>query len=269
MTVNELAIAAKTDSEYIKPLWLAVYRLITLWANKRIIAANDPRYDADDLTQAGYFALIRAVEQYPADSPYKFTTYLHYHCRSEFNQVAGIRSSKREPYLYSLDKPLTDDGDYTLVDTLEDTDSTEEINNTTDRIYNEQLHNTLETALDSLPERSRYVLKAHFYEDKTYKDMADYLGVTATYPRQLVVDALRQLRRGKIIRMLKDFDYDRYSVRHSGYASFRYNMESSVETIAMKKLELEERLKQMEREHDEMKQLLATAYKGDKHPLNY
>jgi len=178
MTVNEIAIAAKTDSEYIKSLWLAVYRLITLWANKRIRAVNNPRYDAYDLIQAGYFALIRAVEQYPADSPYKFTTYLHYHCRSEFAAVQGIRSSKCEHYIYSLDKTLTGTDDFTIFDTLADGSATDDMIAVEDDIYNVQLHNALEKALDTLPERQRYVLNARFYGNKTFKEISEASSLT-------------------------------------------------------------------------------------------
>ena len=241
MTVNELAIASKTDSEYIKPLWLAVYRLISVWANKRIRAANNPRYDADDLIQAGYFALIKAVGQYPADSPYKFTTYLHYHCRSEFAAVQDIRSSKREPYLYSLDKTLTGTDDFAISDTLADESATDDILAVEDDIYNVQLHDALEKALDTLPEQQRYVLNARFYGNKTFKEISEILGCNATYPRDIERNALWAIRRSKAKRRLREFMYYDCAVKRTGYTAFREDMQSSVERVVLKKLELEER----------------------------
>ncbi|MDL2248378.1 sigma-70 family RNA polymerase sigma factor [Tyzzerella sp. OttesenSCG-928-J15] len=243
MTVNELAIAAKTDNSFIEPLWLSVYRLIVLWANKYSRHYNNPRYDVNDLIQAGYFALVRAIEQYNSDSPYKFTTYLRYYCRNEFAIVAGIRTSKREPYLYSLDKEISDEGGTSLADTVEDISASEEFISAENDIYNNQLHEALEKALSMIPKEQVRAVKAHFYEQKTYAEIAKELNCAATYPYALVKTALRALRRGKCLLLLKGFDYYCQGLHGTSYNSFRHNLMSSVEMTLLRKWDIEDEIK--------------------------
>ena len=240
MTVNELAIAAKSDTVHIGSLWEQVYGLVCMWANRyRII--DKPQYETDDLVQSAYFALVRAVEQYPEDSPYNFTTYLNYHCKNEFRSVIGIRSSKREPSLRSLDAPLTAEGDFSLVDTVTDEAAANDFFDVENKVYNEQLHNALEAAMISLPEHQRFVLKTHYYECKTLKEIAEILKCNDSYPRSMKETALRTLRRGKAMKRLRDFEYGGLSIQRTGYNAFKNDMQSSVERVVMKKLELEER----------------------------
>ncbi|MBE6011318.1 MAG: sigma-70 family RNA polymerase sigma factor [Lachnospiraceae bacterium] len=240
MTVNELAIAAKTDKSLIAELWLSVYRLIRVWAKRYMKECNN-RYDLDDLIQSAYFALLRAVEQYPEDCQYSFTTYLYNHCRNEFREVLGIRSSKREPFLKSLDEPINvEDESISLQDTLIDDAATQEYEAVENDIYNEQLRETLKTAMSYLEEKQQKVLHMRFYRNLTYQKAAEELGCSRDYVRTMEGRGLMLSRRGKARRLIKEFDYHNRGLKRTGYMAFKYNMQSSVEDAVLKKLELEE-----------------------------
>jgi RNA polymerase sporulation-specific sigma factor len=177
MGVDELAIACKMDKRNIETLWLSVYRLIRLWASKYCKVDNN-RYDKSDLIQSAYFALLKAVEAYTADRGYKFVTYLNYHCRNEFAAVIGIRTSKREPRILSLDAPTgKDTEDITLADSLPNEQAAEEMDRVIDNVYNDQLHNALDMALQTLPDKKKQVIYMRYYEGLTLKESADKLGV--------------------------------------------------------------------------------------------
>jgi RNA polymerase sigma factor (sigma-70 family) len=144
MGVNELAIAAKSNKRYMTALWLAVYRLIVKWA-LGYCQKHDSRYDLDDLVQQAYFGLLKAVDDYTESCGYKFTTYLSYHCRNEFRATLGIRTSKREPVVYSLDASVGANTDtLALANTIADERTADEFDDVVKSVYNEQLRGALE-----------------------------------------------------------------------------------------------------------------------------
>jgi len=239
MIVSELATAAKTDARQIEPLWLAVYRLICRWANR--YAPHDgstSRYEVDDLIQAAYPALLAAVRAYPEGSPYQFTTYLFNHCKNAFREVMGLRTSKREPATVALETPIADG--LAIVDMIPDQDAEESFRAVENAIYTRQLRKALDQAIETLPSPQDTIIAGLFFHGRTRKELAEEQGCTYGALVAQHVQAMRNLRRRK---PLRDFHYDVYGIRGTGYQRFRQTGTSATEAAALEKLRREAALR--------------------------
>ena len=178
MTVNELAIAAKNDRAHIEPLWLAVYKLICRWANRYAPRdGSSNRYDADDLIQAAYPALLAAVRAYPEGSPYQFTTYLFNHCKNAFREVMGLRGrGGKTPPPTPLETPIADG--LTLVDMIPDRDAEESFRAVENAIYTRQLRKALDQAIETLPSPQDAIVNGLFFHGRTRNELAEEQGCT-------------------------------------------------------------------------------------------
>ena len=235
MTVNELAIASKTDRIHLEPLWLDVYKLICVWARRYIPQdGNTSRYELDDLIQSAYPALLAAVEAYPAGSPYQFTTYLYHHCRRAFREVLGIRTSKREPPLVPLYTPIGDG--ITIADTIPDEAAAGAFDGVEADIYTAQLRAALDEAIQTLSEPQRDIINGMHFKGRTRKELAAEKGCTYGAVVSHQAQAMRALRRGKAYEMVKGFRYDVYG---GSLARFRQTFTSSTEAAVLKLLDLE------------------------------
>ena len=240
MTVNELAIAAKTDSIHIEPLWLDVYKLICMWANRyRVKDGSSNRYEVDDLIQSAYPALLAAVEAYPAGSPYQFTTYLYHHCRRAFREVLGIRTSKREIQAIPLETPIGDGID--IADTVPDEAAQEAFEDAEDDIYNAQLRQALDNAIDTLPGPQQGIVNGMYFKGKTRTELARERECTYGALVAQHMQAMRALRRGKAYELVKGFHYDVWALR-GGLRTFRQTFTSSTEAAVLELLEREKGL---------------------------
>lgn len=82
-------------------------------------------YDVEDMYQAGIVGLLEAQNRYEPAGGCSFLTYSYNHIRNAILSLFGYDNPQRKrppiPLTY-LDKPLTDDDDTTLIDTIEDPD---------------------------------------------------------------------------------------------------------------------------------------------------
>lgn len=94
----------------------------------------------------------------------------------------------------SVDTPLGKDADKPLVDLLQD-DSLDDLS---DYIQDDEVHEKLERWLDKLNDKQREVVERRFglhgYDHSTLERVAQELGVTRERVRQIQMDALRRLR---------------------------------------------------------------------------
>lgn len=152
--------------------------------------------ELSDIEQSMYFAFLSTITGYKEDSKYKFLTYAKYPIKTQMAELLGYRTSRREPLndWKSLDVPLSDESDTTLLETIED--DLNDIETVENKIFNEQLHNTLECALAEYDTISAAVTKLHFYENATFKDIINRLGLNESnhYSQKRVADTLRFLR---------------------------------------------------------------------------
>ncbi|MCI7636421.1 MAG: sigma-70 family RNA polymerase sigma factor [Oscillibacter sp.] len=201
MTNEELAIKAKDgDADALLKLWEQNSGLTHIFARRKhdqlMANGNMCGVDMEDLTQAAFLALVRAVGYYDPEKEFSFCTYWGNCVKIEFNALLGIRTSKRDPLnmCKSLDTPLTDDTD---ADTLESIipDSADDFANADERIYCSQIKDILKRELKSLSEDQQQAIQLIFYEGLKQTDAAAIMGVGRSVVSRLEQTAIFALRR--------------------------------------------------------------------------
>lgn len=194
-------------------LWAQVERFVSQQAGKRARALNGfGGTTEDDLYQSGFLALVDAVDSYDPAAGCSFIGWLAMKLRTSFAEAGGYRSRKQalDPLhrAGSLDAPLGDDeGGATLGDLQPD--SAQGFEEAEERLWREQLHTSLERALNTLPEAEAGALRKRFYRGQTLEAIAAAEGVNKEAVRQRENKALRALRHPKTSRELRAFIEER------------------------------------------------------------
>lgn len=157
-------------------------------------------YSLDDLRQESYNALIFAVKQYKSDKEYKLITYLNYALK---NVIRGLLKGENDALnrldTQSLEQPLgeSSDGDPLLVgDTVLD----ERAAAVFEEIERRNGYTVLYEAIDCLPPDLREVIREHYFEGLTFKQIGERLGLSRDQARQLHNKALKELRNNRALR---------------------------------------------------------------------
>lgn len=113
MSNEELvALIQAGDRDRIVELWHQVRRMVYKQAARW---AGLGGTTIEDLTQAGFIAMLRAVDSYDPSRGTKFSTHLFQRLRAELSAATGYNSKRSwfDPLqsAVSLDAPLTDDDD--------------------------------------------------------------------------------------------------------------------------------------------------------------
>lgn len=205
MTNEELAVLIQSgERDRLPELWDQVEKLVARKAKHWMaLYGGFGGVTFDDLYNSGYMAMVAAVDSFDPATGYKFTTYLALPLKTAFAVAGGYRTKRQtlDPLrtAASLDAPLGDEEDgATLGDLQEDPAAAQALTAAEDEIFNQQLHDALEKALHSLPEEQEAVIRAHYYQGKTYRE----IGPQA---RDLEYHALRKLRHPKITRELRQY----------------------------------------------------------------
>lgn len=206
MTNEELAVLAKTgDQDAYTQLWLQVRRLVIRQALRVLRALGGERLaDLDDLTQAGYLAMVSAVERFDPESGWKFTTYLTGALKTAFADCTGYRTvrGRSDPirHAVSLDAPLSDEDEGTLSELV--ADPVDRMDEADERMYRGWLHDTLEAILSDLPELEEQTIRQRYYEGLTLREIGERSGVDPETARQWENKAMRKLRNPKVLSRL-------------------------------------------------------------------
>lgn len=220
MSNEELAVKIQAGSdELMGELWEQVVAFVE-WKARRVMTALDLRGNPcgvtlEDLTQSGYFALVKAVETYePATG--SFISWLAFHLKTTLAEVTGYRTKmgQNEPLnnSFSLDKPVDDESDGTTFGELvPDPTASDFVLNIEESLWRKQLHEAMEAALAGLPEKSEEILRLRYYQGLTLEDIGETRGTTRERIRQIETKALRQLRKPSVACKLFPFvEFDFY-----------------------------------------------------------
>lgn len=158
------------------------------------------------------------------------------------SEIQKIKTYMQE--IVSLDAPIKADEELSLADTVADDFSLED--DTVDKIFNEyqqsELWGIVERYTDNQQER---VIRKYYKEGKTLSEIARESGISLERVRQYRAAGLRQLRRSKALREIREkCEIIEASVYRSGFNGFKEHGDSIVEHIALRHAELEERYKQ-------------------------
>lgn len=243
MATNEELVAMIQNGERDKlpELWNQVERFVR-WqayqAYRRILLKGDiGGATQEDLYQSGYLALVSAVDYFDPERGLPFIGLLALTLKSAFAEAGGYRSrkQKKDPLRHSrsLDAPLSDDesdGD-SLMNLVPASD--DPIAEAEERIYAEQLHTALETALRQLPEDEESVIRARYYQGRTLRE----IGPQA---HNVEARAMDHLRRSTISRELRQFIELRTPYyKHVGINTFNGSHTSAVELAVLLREQLE------------------------------
>lgn len=214
------------DSAKLACYWAGRYR----WALER---RND--LDIEDLQQAALVGVLRAAKDYKEEKN-GLVTLAGYYARNEIRDLLGIRNGKLPPVLESLDEPLNDETDDTMIDLLAD----ETIPDPDAGLIEAERKQTVRDAVDRLQEDQRTIVSLHFFEGKTYQQTADEMNLPRDRVTTIFQNARRNLRRDRYLKALVEVNRRTPYLLGVGVTRFNSTFTSAVEEIVL----LRERLLQ-------------------------
>lgn len=180
-----------------------IYKQAARWA-----AYGNGGATVEDLTQAGFIAVLRAVDSYDPTKA-KFSTHLFQLLRAELTAATGqhTKLSRLDPLqnALSLDAPLDVDEDATLADFIPDPAAEAEITAIDEQDRQVRLHAELEIALSSLADEEQRTIHARYYQGKTLDAIAVAEGVSKVTVSRREQNALRRLRHPSRSKRLKAY----------------------------------------------------------------
>lgn len=220
------------DKSLIPQLWEQVEKFVSQQAG--ICARNLEGYGGvteEDLYQTGFLALIDAIDSFDSQAGKSFIGWLALHLKTAFAEAGGYRSKRqaKDPLhtAESIYAPLGNNVEgLMLADVIQDSQATQEMDAVEDRIWSEQLHETLTAALGHLSKAERDVVEAKYYTGRTYREM----GPDA---QRLKDKAFFKLRRMQSLRRFVELRTPYY--HHVGVDSFNSTHTSAVEWIVMER----------------------------------
>lgn len=105
--------------------------------------------------------------------------------------VKNIKRDMNSANLYSLDKPLDNNGKQNLYDLVEDHDY-ERIDK---KIEEEEMKRVLLKAIKKLPEKTRLAITLYYYEKLTFKEIGKILNVSESRISQIHSETMAKLRK--------------------------------------------------------------------------
>ena len=105
--------------------------------------------------------------------------------------VKNIKRDMNSANLYSLDKPLDNNGRQNLYDLIEDNDY-ERID---EKIEEEEMKRVLLKAIKKLPEKTRLAITLYYYEKLTFKEIGKILNVSESRISQIHSETMAKLRK--------------------------------------------------------------------------
>ena len=235
MTDEELAVAIQSgDDSLLEVLWDQVKGFVWQRAQRWATAWHNRKYfDADDLAQSGYLAMVNAVRLFAPEGG-TFMTILNYCMLTEFSKVVGCRTRAQlqDPLAeaYSLDEPLGGDSENST--TLADTIVSEEpgFEAVEEAEFKSSLAKAVRDAVAALPDRQRRTVELHYLEGKSYRETAGALNVSLARAEQINKEALKALRNGQYAPLLSEYLYgDRNYYKGTGVRTWTRTGYSAVE----------------------------------------
>lgn len=200
MSNEELvALIQSGERDRLPELWTQVERFVRRQARKWMTALQElGGVTGDDLYQAGYLAMLEAVDSYRADKGKAFIGWFAYHLKTAFTEAYGLRTTRqqRDPLQRALrlETPLDDLEGITMGDSIPDPTAEAEITDIAERDREQRLHAALEKAMATLTEAEREVLRARYCQLRTLEEIAAERGISREQVRQTEAKALRTLR---------------------------------------------------------------------------
>lgn len=223
MSNEELVLSIqKGNTAELERLWEAV-RGLAAWRAKQMLTALEGKRGVvmDDFMQEGFLALVDAVQTFDPAAGALFSTWYGVHLRKRYVELVGFHTDKQrlDPIheATSLDAPISDEDGDTWSEVVADPHGEDGMMNTEERLWREQLRDTVSMVTQDLPEDQQEILYRRFWLGQTYAEAGDG---DAGVARNAESKALRRLRRPDKSKHLRPFvDFNFYA--GTGLGSFR------------------------------------------------
>lgn len=167
--LNALAVRARDGSgETLLDLWNAVKGFVKKKAVYYAKNHTAGMTTAEDLVQAGFFAVYDTVQAFDETREKSFLTLLKYFLQKRFAEEAGVRTSRRDGLQYAdstAEALYSNEDSIALEDTLEDTGAAAELESVEYRDLVLYARRVILAALDGLPDGYRVLLTEHYFHN--------------------------------------------------------------------------------------------------------
>ncbi len=233
MSTEELIIKIQKGELGAKnELWEHIGKIVYRYINRYTDYARKHLSEPDELISVAWFGVERAIKDYKPDKEYKFNTYLRYYVNNVIREFFGFRGIKRIKPI-SLDVPLNDETEQTILDTIEDEGSQQGFEDVERKLIGEFVDNEVR----ALKPKYQEVIRGVYYYDKTQIEIAERIGCSGQYVSTLQHEALRVLRNNK---RLQEYCQE-FAYKPRGYKTFNTTWTSSTEWAVIRLEELRER----------------------------
>lgn len=222
-------------------LWDAVRRFVEMKARDRARAGS--RVPLEDLTQAGFLAVLDAADKYdPGKENASFLSLLCFTLQNRWAEEARTRTTRRDALQYagSLDAPAVawDEDSAPAVDYITDGGAALAFMGVEYADFLNYCRRLIRAALDTLPPAQGALLRLHYLEGRSLEDAAPLCGLSS---KQAASDtefrALLCLERGRYRRELREcleaFEDFREYQEASEYETWRRTGTSRTEAAAL------------------------------------
>lgn len=208
MTNEELVLRIKAgETSLMDELWSQVYKFAYMQAGKFFNAYADRcqsfGLELEDIQQESFFAIYKAVEGFKPEQGVVFLTYAGYCLKKAFFDMTkmnykGWQKNAVRSCSCSLDAPIsTNDGEYSLADTLVSEDDTE--GKVVEKVYAENLSRDIAEAVGALRTSWRDVIHSVYFIGLRPADIARAEGCARTVVSKKHRSALAYLAQSPVL----------------------------------------------------------------------
>lgn len=241
MTNEELVVFIQQGDDGLLPeLWEQIRRFVAMKAGMYFNKLeNKHGCELADLVQSGYLGMVAAVKYFKPEQGYKFLTFLEFTLKNAFREAIGIRNSKRDwlNYCDSLDRPVNEDGNTTLLDLIGDlTPGEADLGDMViEDVWNKELRAALDEAMTILSKKQHEILTMHYYFGLSIAQIAEIHECSIQNIEQQLLNALDHIYHSKYNEILAEFlpsrTFPKSPYRRTGYAFWKDTGYSSVEAF--------------------------------------
>lgn len=216
MTNEQMAALIQSDRETFKDLipilWKKVNRLLFKLArdfySKHSASCTRRGVELSDIESSCYTVFLAALDAYKPDNSSLFTSYFKYPFKTVTQELLSIRTERgrQEPLnnCDSLDRPIDpeDCEGATLGEFISDPVSSSLEDDVLEGLNREQEALAVHEAVAALPEQMRRVVELYYFEGRTFHEISEIIGVSASRVQQINHKALRELRKNRQLRTI-------------------------------------------------------------------
>lgn len=244
LTNEQLAEFIQQGAEDLKPvLWERVRRFLYDRTGRYFFRYNEYCTQNGltewDLKQQAYQAFEASFAGYNIEKG-AFTTYLSYMLKYK---LKGLFSKDPLNKADSLDRPISGTGDEEHDESqgefMPDPSAVEAFEQVDDEAERQYIVRTMRKSIAQLSEREQDIIKRHFYERQTLREISEQLGITYAKACNTKNKAFKQLRNMKAVRALGDeLGYTASRLYRGNFGNFERYGCSVVEYVAIRRAEI-------------------------------